>query len=464
MFGSFRALTSRPRYGRFTWPQKLVLVLGIALLARATLLVYLGGGIAFGGDTPEYLNAARSIVAGDGLGSSVRAPVYPYLLAAATRWGGSHRFLLLRGLQLLVSLGTVWLTMILARRLGGEVVAVLAGLVAAVSPSLIFITGLLYPTAVYTFLLLAATACAAAAARSPRWQAVLGLGLTVAAGVLTDKVFLVPALALLGWALVIGRSRRALIAISAAAVLGFGGAAGIGHAVTVASADAPTKFMAKAQAVLFIVRTELDIAPGHRIRLPADSKFEVLGAKAFLTREKRLFLSQPGAWILDYGQEFLHFFKPKPDRIQTQNRFSREWVLLLAAVSFAPIPFLALLGWLRGRAPRPERWLLALIPLATAALYAFFFTQARYRIPVTPHLIILAALGFLRLLPPGSREPGPDPPGEHSVGERRPQDRDAGMRGLRSLDRGTSQGGHAGPRRVAIRPPPGPGRPSGSTS
>jgi hypothetical protein len=60
--------------------------------------------------------------------------------------------------------------------------------------------------------------------------------------------------------------------------------------------------------------------------------------------------------------------------------------------------------------------LLATVVLTTAAFYAFFFTQARYRIPVEPQLVALAALGlasafprFTRALAEAGGASGPSP-------------------------------------------------------
>jgi hypothetical protein len=57
---------------------------------------------------------------------------------------------------------------------------------------------------------------------------------------------------------------------------------------------------------------------------------------------------------------------------------------------------LAVVGLLAGPASRRDRALLALVPLATAATYALFFTQTRYRVPVEPQITLLAGLGAMR--------------------------------------------------------------------
>jgi hypothetical protein len=72
---------------------------------------------------------------------------------------------------------------------------------------------------------------------------------------------------------------------------------------------------------------------------------------------------------------------------------------------------------LAGAGPLRGRVLLATVVLSTAMFYSFFFTQARYRIPVEPQLVALAALGvasafprFSRLLAEVAGEPAPSHP------------------------------------------------------
>jgi hypothetical protein len=59
---------------------------------------------------------------------------------------------------------------------------------------------------------------------------------------------------------------------------------------------------------------------------------------------------------------------------------------------------LALIGAVGGIVASSDRALLALVPLSTAALYALFFTQMRYRVPTEPQILLLAALGARRLV------------------------------------------------------------------
>ena len=89
----------------------------------------------------------------------------------------------------------------------------------------------------------------------------------------------------------------------------------------------------------------------------------------------------------------------RADRLQSQNAYTQWLILLLGGVHFVGLLTLAFLGLGFGLGPRSGRLLLALVVLATAVFYSFFFTQTRYRIPVESHLVVLAALGVQAAFP-----------------------------------------------------------------
>jgi len=96
--------------------------------------------------------------------------------------------------------------------------------------------------------------------------------------------------------------------------------------------------------------------------------------------------------------------------VQTRNQYSQSNVLLLGAIYFLPVLLFSIMGVLAGSGGWRSRLLLALIVLATAGFYSLFFTQTRYRIPVEPLMIVLAALGLQRLVPRLSAILGRVPP------------------------------------------------------
>lgn len=393
---------ARPDQGPFAW-LSLRWILLLALAVRLVLAVQMGNRYYFG-DTAEFEAAARSILAGHGPGPEFpRAPFYPAFMALAFLIGGPGNFIVTRLLQLVFGVGTVWLVARLGRRIGAPEGGRLAALCAAVAPTLVFSSCMLYATSPYTFFLLATVVTAVAFDRRPGTARALWLGVLMALVTFTDQVGLVPLAAVGLWLLAGirggGRGRLGRIVLAFAVALLLGLPYMFWHASTYGRTNV---FMAKAQYVLWAVRSKPDLA-GERAIQDSSKVFQPLGAEGFARRELGLLRQRPGAYLSDYGREFVHFFDPMPDRIQTRNTYSRGPFKLAAALFFVPVLLLSLLGLARGAASWRHRILLAAVPLSTAALYALFFTQTRYRVPVEPPIMVLAALGLLSLLP----RPGP---------------------------------------------------------
>ncbi len=273
------------------------------------------------------------------------------------------------------------------------------------APTLIFTTAMLYPTVLYTLLLLAVTLAALGLDTRPSPWLAAGLGLGFVLLWLTDQVALAPIAAVLLWLVAGGRSpspgRAAWRARAGSAAIALVTAAALAAPWVIARERGPghsALFMEKAQVVLYYARTDPQLAGARAVR-DTSVLFHPLTTVQFVGREWRLLREQPAAYVSDYVWEFVHFFQPMPDRITTQNVYTSHGAKLVTALYFLPVLMLAIVGLLLGAARARERRLLALIPISTAALYALFFTQTRYRIPTEPQLLVLAALGLARLFP-----------------------------------------------------------------
>ncbi len=381
----------------------LALVL-LAVTIRLAFVISMGDKVYFA-DTAEYEAAAIRLLDGAGPGESTpRAPLFPAEMALGFLLGGRGNYFAVRMIQLALAALLSLLAMRIAGRLGGRSAATITGVVIAFAPTLVFSTGMLYPTLLYSTLLTGAVATALAADDEARSARGLLLGALLALAYLTDPVALAPAGVLLGWLAFQGRGRAfAIVKVLAAALLAMAAVLGPVTAWQKAASGGKTVFMQKAQYVLHYSRTDSTLAGNRWVRLEADPDYRPLATGEFLRQEWALLSGRPVAYVHDVAAEFLHFFQPLPDRIQTKNQYSRGPVLMLGAVYFLPVLLLAILGLLRGAGEGRRRLALALVVLATAAFYSLFFTQTRYRIPVEPALIVLAALGFARALPPVAR-------------------------------------------------------------
>ncbi len=388
----------RPSLGdRLTSP---FAILAIAALLRLAFLIVLGNR-TYWADTLEYEKAAMQFLLGHGPeGGTPRAPLYPLLMALGFKLGGVANYQAIRIIQLILSLLLIHLTGVLAKRTAGPDVQRLTMVAMSVSPTLVFTSNMLYPTVLYSLLLLSVTLTAWRLVDRPTKMdaALLGAGLTL--GWLTDQVFIAPAFAVLLWLGWHVRRVGAPLARAIVLALVVSGSLAVPYLRWQQEAyGGKAVFMQKAQYVLHWSRSDSLMASSRQVQLPPNHAFRPLGAREFVDQESALLRTQPLAYVHDVAFEFLHFFAPMPDRVQTQNRFNRGPVLGLGAAYTGPLLLLALFGALRGRAAVRHRLLFALVVLTTAAFYSLFFSQTRYRIPVEPQICLLAALGVARLLP-----------------------------------------------------------------
>jgi 4-amino-4-deoxy-L-arabinose transferase-like glycosyltransferase len=373
--------------------------IALGMVLRLLHILSLGNRYYFG-DTVEYEAAALRILHGIGLDqASPRSPLYPLFMALSFWIGGEGNYYVARLLKLVLAVGVMVVVSRLAARLGGRPAATLAAVGIALAPTIVFVSGLLYPTTLYMLLLASFTLAAWNVAERPTGGRGVVLGLMFALGWLTDQVVLAPAAAVGIWLLVrLPRQGEPLArALAVAAIVA--AAMALPYLLTLQRYGGDGVFMRKAQTVLFSARTDSVLAHERWVHFPPNTPFQSLAPQAFLQREGQLFARTPVAYVHDYVWEFLHFFRPVPDRVQSENRFTQPIVLYLGGLYFLALLTLSILGLGFGTGPREGRLLLAAVVLATAAFYSFFFTQARYRIPVEPQMVVLAALGVQRAFP-----------------------------------------------------------------
>ncbi|MEO5987852.1 MAG: glycosyltransferase family 39 protein [Candidatus Eisenbacteria bacterium] len=354
------------------------------------------------GDTAEYEAVAMHFL---GLASGPtlpRAPAYPALMALGFLIGGVKNYMAIRWLQLPLGIALVELVRRIATHVAGPRAGIIAGLAAAVAPTLVFVSSMLYPTSLYTFLLAAITLAALRLEARPRLLTGALLGLLIVLGLLTDTVLIAPLVAIGLWLLLRTRVRGADLARALGAAL-----------VTILLILLPYRmigqqqgnrsqvFIAKGQWVLHYARTDSSVNQYRKVRLPLGEKPDPRPLPEFLHHEAQLAIEQPAAYLYDIGFEFGHFFAPMPDRIQTRNMYNQPNVLLLGAIYFTPVLLLSFIGLFQVDARRDQRILLAGIICATAGFYACFFSQTRYRIPIEPQMLVLAALAVNSLWKPG---------------------------------------------------------------
>jgi 4-amino-4-deoxy-L-arabinose transferase-like glycosyltransferase len=374
-------------------------ILAAAAAVRVALVLFMPNQVLYG-DTLEYEKIARSLLHGEGLGPSPRAPLFPALMALGFRLGGEGNYTAVRLLNVVVGLALVAVAMRLAGRMGGPAARRWTGFALAFSPTLVFTSAMLYPTALYSLVLAALALLALGLAERPTPLRGAGAGLVVALGWLTDPVVIAPLSGVAGWLVLQPSRSRGRLAVALLVAVAVAAAVLVPWARFQRGAThGRVVFMEKAQDVLYLARSDSALAGGRAIRIPPGTPHPALPLGEFLQQEGRLLKEHTGGYLADVTHEFLHFFQPMPDRIQTRNVYSRGTVLLFGALAFLPVLLLAPVGLVAGRAPLRQRLLPAVLILVTAAFYSLFFTQTRYRVPVDSFFTLLAVLGLLRLVP-----------------------------------------------------------------
>ncbi len=134
-----------------------------------------------------------------------------------------------------------------------------------------------------------------------------------------------------------------------------------------------------------------------RAKLQASINAEAVQEQSFFDNLLALLTKDSKAFLARYAGELIHFWSPMPDRFYSQNEFTASWSVLLSAAVFTPVLLLFLLGLFMLKGRWRETILLVFMILSTALIYSFFQTKVRYRMPVEPYMIIIAAHAVLQL-------------------------------------------------------------------
>jgi 4-amino-4-deoxy-L-arabinose transferase-like glycosyltransferase len=363
-------------------------------------------------DGREYVEVARSLLAGHGYGLQiVRPPGYPTFIAAVWALTGPH-LTALRIVEALLGVFTVALIGLLGMRGFGRTAGFLAMALAALHPVLAFLPSTEYSESFVVLLCVGAYVAFFMALERPRragpWWVVTGALFGLAALTRPNTVLLVPGL-LAGAVLPLRRARRGLV-IPALLVLitmtlvvtpwivrnhrvhghWFFIATGGGRSLWLGSNDRTT---GRAGSIM-LPDSALD---AELMRLPDE-----------VTRDRRLgqlgiewMRADPLRALRMYGVRMSSLWALYPDTY-THNRFMNDaarWAQGLVSVIAFSGAFLALI---RGRG---EPWVAPMIGaiVGFSLVNAMFFMVLRYRMPFEPLLLLLAGLGWSRTTRPDSR-------------------------------------------------------------
>jgi 4-amino-4-deoxy-L-arabinose transferase-like glycosyltransferase len=384
------------------WRRTLYLVFFLALLTRVAFILTQQDGFYFPDSTMDSQTAVKLLSVGEFGGGFGRAPGYPVFLAAVYWLFGESIF----AIRLVESFMGALLAVIIAqigRRVGGEMVGALAGVVWAVYPLGIFVAGLVYPTGLTAMFLACGVYCLLPATHEElSAKGVFAGGLFFGLAALTIPVALLTIVVVAGW--VFFWVRRCRFRLAALLLLG--------AAVSLAPWTARNFFVLGR---LVPVQANFE---GH-VRIPvgmtSDGRIMTVQADPRSGGVSAIF-RRLDLYTVRFRRNFVHFWELYPSGITMNEKGYREnlhakdsriveetiyapnrLITTISILSTGPVFFFALVGtaamWLR-KDLRRQLSILWIMALSFAVGYALVYGKMRYRIPVEPYIIILGAYGI----------------------------------------------------------------------
>ncbi|MCC7087164.1 MAG: glycosyltransferase family 39 protein [Pirellulales bacterium] len=200
------------------------LILAAGTVVRVAIWLWLGNAPPAVGDERDYDTLAVNLVEHQVYAfqpdvlTSLRPPLYPLLVAGVYEACGVRNWQAVRGLQIVISLATVWLIYQLGKAIYSPPTALLAAGLTCFYPSLIAYNSLLLTETLFTFLLCASCLAIIRAFQSNRATMWAASGVLLGLGSLTRSIlWLLPPLLVL-WILGCGQSNLAHRCKAAAAM------------------------------------------------------------------------------------------------------------------------------------------------------------------------------------------------------------------------------------------------------
>jgi len=374
------------------------------------------------GDARGYDEWARRLAGGDWIGTDVfyQAPLYPYFLGVLYELLG-HDLLIVRLCQAAIGSASCALLALAGERLFSKRVGLIAGLALALYAPAIFFDALLQKSVLDMFFV-CLTIWLVARIVTGRWSrgSWIALGLTMGALSLTRENALVFIAVIVAWIIVRARTGTGTgthpfgtlgtFAIGLAIVLlpvasrnylvgggfylttsQFGSNFYIGNHAGADGTYSSIRFGRGAPEYERQDATEVaEQAVGRTLTPTEVSRYWTDRALGFIT-------SRPGEWIALTGRK-IRLLVNRSEMLDTESQESyAEWSWPLRIGGwighFGVLVPLAVLGAIVTWPSRRRLWVLYAMALAYAASVVMFFVFARYRYPLVPFLLLLAAAG-----------------------------------------------------------------------
>ncbi len=333
-------------------------------------------------------------------------PGYYYFLAAIYGLLG-HSYLAVRLVQAMLDTLTCLLIYSLAKEAFGATAGLLAGFIAAVYPPLIFYTGVLLTETLTTFLLAAAVRCLLSFARIEQRRRDISLalaGLLLGLTIITRSVFLVSVPLVLVWLVILLKGLQGWSSTMRLALWFLMPIVLVIAPITIRNWQIHGRLVlisTNGGVNFFLAHGGTEQAKNEVRNLPPEwSEGEITGVSSRTQPEEEAYFYQLG-WKYLRGH-ILPTLRSLPGKLRSMYWASDYWPArpaqlgildavdnVMWRIGILPLSMLSL-PLLRGRELR-RALLFALLILSTLAIPLVFWAQPRFRVPVVPSFIVLAA-------------------------------------------------------------------------
>jgi hypothetical protein len=410
----------------------LVFLAGTAIaLARGDSLPYV--------DEHDYYAIATSVAGGHGFNlegrpTAWRPPAYPLLLAVPTALGAGIPQLRILNAGLLAL--AIYFTHALVRTAAPPPAGLVAAILAAGYPVLLYASGTLFPQTLGALLLVVVVLLLA---RHPGTWGLLGTGLLFGMLILTIPTFIFQLGLIAGWLLWARREPPQRVALMVAPALGLVGLWALRNYLALGSfvfvttnAGLPLLVgnypgaLPDADPAIYLA----DLAPQLS---RAETMSEVQADHYFRDQALAYITGQPADALRLYALKVLNYFNYRSEiHAAGETTLLRDLVM---ALTYLPLLALLALRLLLTHVIRlsPLEGLLALLYLSNALIAALFFTKIRYRLPFDLLLIAIAALAVFQIVSLGRARRRLQPMGMRPAAEVLPDEAELGGTGDRRL-------------------------------
>ena len=399
----------------------LIFVFIIALVVRVIFVCSLNKEKFYFSDARHYDAAAVRLIQGDGFDPAYsRAPFYPIFMAGVYKVFG-HSFLAMRIIQAI--LGSILCLLIFEiGSIGfGSRVGAIAALASIFFPHLILISGLLYPTLLFAFLIAIMMVLQLKTNIPFRLGNAILIGQFFGLSTLTEAsmIFFIPFYIL--WLLAQFKTgflkRLAFI--------------GIMFSVTLLVMSPWIIRGFKIYGRLTLVRplphtalpnlenpdeTQSKIESGWKETTDYRVEHPMGTNKDSVINMVLVYIKNPWGTIRHILSELPHFWALYPDRLDTKKDTYREsihtrdqrmatknffvsgFIKYVSIMVMLPVFSLSLIGFLTQGLKNSKGWLMFLLVFSFSLGYSMLYSEVRYRIPVEPYILIFASLGFIYLV------------------------------------------------------------------